>query len=66
MVCFDNDFASAASSVPGRDTFFREEQRSELQGWTFIIEVKVAWQHIRIRQKLSEPLVEEAFLLCKW
>ena len=55
-----------ASSVPGRDTFFREEQRSALQGWTFIIKVKVAWQCIRIRQKLSEPLVEKASLLCKW
>lgn len=43
LICFNNDFASAASSVPGRDTFFREEQRSALQGWTFIIEVKVVW-----------------------
>lgn len=66
LVCFNNDFVCEASSVPGRDTFFGEEQMFASQGWTFITEVKVVWQVIRFRQKLSEPLHEEAFLFCNW
>lgn len=57
---FNNDFTSGEPSIPERDTFFWEVQVSASQRCTFIQEVRIVCQVIRIRPKLSDPVDEEA------